>query len=151
MCGVKDRSKLVLMEDPASIERRFIQIRRNAKIQTAQRAINHVSMELDKLTDQVSAIEKSISNGAKVPEVQITTLIDMLMRQAVKLDDVAAEGDAVAQKHLQGKRVHRCVETLETLKISNGRAKVGGDVIVRTLWEKIDPSHPAMAPWEIFE
>ncbi|KAE8663609.1 Breast cancer susceptibility1, putative isoform 1 [Hibiscus syriacus] len=119
MCGVKNRSKLVLMEDPIRIERRFTQMKRNAKIQTAQRAINCVFMELDKLTDQinkqtqlifhnniiksprkmkksycfflshlkVSAIEKSVSNGAKVLEVQITTLIEMLMRQAIKLDD----------------------------------------------------------------
>lgn len=50
---------------------------------------------------KVSAIEKSISNGVKVPEVQITTLIEMLMRQAIKLDNIAAEGDASAQKSLQ--------------------------------------------------
>jgi len=50
---------------------------------------------------QVSAIEKSISNGVKVPEVQITTLIEMLMRQAIKLESISAEGDASAQKNLQ--------------------------------------------------
>ncbi|XP_022762204.1 BAG family molecular chaperone regulator 3-like [Durio zibethinus] len=147
MCGVKDRSKLIVMEDPASIERRFIEMRRNAKIQTAYRAINDVSMEIDKLVDQVSAIEKSISNGVKVPEVQITTLIEMLMRQAIKLDNIAAEGDAFAQKNLQGKRVQKCVETLDTLKVSNARVK---HVIVTTKWETFDPS-PAMAQWEIFD
>ncbi|XP_039058204.1 BAG family molecular chaperone regulator 1-like [Hibiscus syriacus] len=151
MCGVKDRSKLVLVEDPASVERRFIQRRRNAKIQTAHRAINHVSIELDKLADQVSAIEKSVSSGAKVPEVQITTLIEMLMRLAIKLEDVAAEGDAVAQKNLQGKKVQRCVESLETLKISSGRAKAGTSVIVTTQWEKFNPSPPTMALWEVFD
>lgn len=36
-----------------------------------------------------------------MPEVQITTLIEMLMRQAIRLDCLAAEGDALAQKHLQ--------------------------------------------------
>ncbi|XVF45986.1 hypothetical protein PTKIN_Ptkin02bG0251900 [Pterospermum kingtungense] len=147
MCGVKDRSKVILMEDPASIERRFIEMRRNAKIQSAHRAINDVSMELDKLADQASAIEKSISNGVKVPEVQITTLIEMLMRQAIKLDDIAAEGDALALKNLQGKRVQKCVETLDTLKISNARVK---PVIVTTKWETFDSS-PAMAQWEIFD
>ncbi|GMI87860.1 BCL-2-associated athanogene 3 [Hibiscus trionum] len=151
MSGVKDRSKLVLMEDPASIERRFNQMRRNAKIQSAHRAINSVSIELDKLTDQVSAIEKSVSNGIKVPEVQITTLIEMLMRQAIKLDDVAAEGDAVAPKNLQGKRVQRCVETLESLHVLNGRAKAAGDAVVATRRETFGPSPPAMALWEIFD
>lgn len=53
MCRVKDRSKVILMEDPASIERRFIEMRRNAKIQTAHRAISNVSMEVDRLVEQV--------------------------------------------------------------------------------------------------
>lgn len=56
MCGVKDRSKLVLIQDPSSIERRFIEMRRNAKIQNAYRAISDVSMEVDKLAEQVSKI-----------------------------------------------------------------------------------------------
>lgn len=52
---------------------------------------------------QVTAIEKSISAGKKVAEVQITTLTEMLMRQAVKLDTIPAEGDAIAQKNLEVK------------------------------------------------
>lgn len=101
VCGVKDKSKLVLIQDASSIERRFIQMRINAKIQTANRAINNVCLQLDQLEEQVSVIEKSISNGVKVPEVQIITLIEMLMRQAIKLESISAEGDASAQKILQ--------------------------------------------------
>lgn len=59
MCGVKDRSKVILMEDPSSIERRVIQMRRNAKIQSARRAISDVSMEVDKLAEQVIKLKKS--------------------------------------------------------------------------------------------
>ncbi|KAH9747950.1 ubiquitin-like domain-containing protein [Citrus sinensis] len=168
MCRVKDRSKVILTEDPASIERRFIEMRRNAKIQSAHRAISNVSMEVDKLVEQtgsmssfavesrlpccrrvglVSAIEKSISNGVKVPEVQITTLIEMLMRQAIKLDSISAEGDASAQKKLQGKRVQKCVETLDVLKIANVKVQ---PVVVTTKWETFDPP-PSTAHWEIFD
>ncbi|CAH2080491.1 unnamed protein product [Thlaspi arvense] len=101
ICGVKEGSKVILIEDPSSIVRRAIEMRRNAKIQTAHRRINDVSMEVDRLAEQVTTIEKSIGNGKKVAEVQITTLIEMLMRQAVKLDSISAEGDAFAQKNLQ--------------------------------------------------
>ncbi|XP_045804841.1 BAG family molecular chaperone regulator 3-like [Trifolium pratense] len=132
VCGVKDRSKLVLIQDASSIERRYIQMRINAKIKTANRSINNVSLELDQLTDQVSAIEKSISNGVKVPEVQIITLIEMLMRQAIKLESISAEGDAASQKILQGKRVQKSVETLDLLKTSNATIK---PVVVTTKWE----------------
>lgn len=145
-CGVKNRSKLILMEDPSSIERRYIEMRKNARIQTAYRAISDVSMEVDKLAEQVSAIEKSILNGVKVPEIQITTLIEMLMRQAIKLDNISAEGDVYAQKHLQGKRVQRCVETLDVLKISNPLIK---PVVVAAKWETFDPS-PTTSRWEFF-
>lgn len=48
----------------------------------------------------MAAVEKSISKGVKVCEVQITTLTEMLMRQAIKLDAIPAEGDASKQKFL---------------------------------------------------
>lgn len=51
--------------------------------------------------EQVAVMEESISNGIKVPEIQITTLIEMLMMQAIKLDNIVAEGDASTQKILQ--------------------------------------------------
>ncbi|KAL9366886.1 hypothetical protein Peur_038085 [Populus x canadensis] len=145
-CGVKDRSKLILMEDPSSIERKYIEMRKNARIQTAYRAISDVSMEVDKLAEQVSVIEKSILNGVKVPEIQITTLIEMLMRQAIKLDNISAEGDVYAKKHLQGKRVQRCVETLDVLKISNPLIK---PVVLAAKWETFDPP-PTTSQWEFF-
>ncbi|KAL5977412.1 hypothetical protein ACLOJK_021758 [Asimina triloba] len=105
MCGVKDRSKVVLVEDPSSREKRFLEMRRNAKIQSAYRAISDVSTEVDKLADQVSVIEKSVTNRNKVAEVQISTLIEMLMLQAIKLDGISAEGEASTQKNLQGPEV----------------------------------------------
>ena len=53
VCGVKDRSKLVLMEDPSSKEKKYIEMQRNAKIQSVHRAISNISFEVDKLADQV--------------------------------------------------------------------------------------------------
>ncbi|KAK7303079.1 hypothetical protein RJT34_13978 [Clitoria ternatea] len=147
VCGVKDRSKVVLIQDPSSIERRFIQMRINVKIQNAHRAINNVSVEVDQLVDQVSAIEKSTSDGVKVPEVQITTLIELLMRQAIKLESISAEGDASAQKTLQGKRVQKCVETLDQLKVCNARIK---PPVVTTKWETFDHP-PSSTKWELFD
>ncbi|KAF8408809.1 hypothetical protein HHK36_004878 [Tetracentron sinense] len=145
MSGVKDRSKVVLVEDPSSREKRLLEMRRNAKIQSNHRAISDVSMEVDKLADQVSVIEKSISNGTKVAEVQITTLIEMLMRQVIKLDSICTEGDASAQKNLQAKRVQKCVETLDVLKVSNAKVKA---VVVTTKWETFDPPS---TKWEFFD
>ncbi|KAK4491567.1 hypothetical protein RD792_002319 [Penstemon davidsonii] len=116
MCGVKDRAKVILIEDPESKARKMIEMRRNAKIQATHRLIDDVSMEVNRLEEQVCAIEKSVANGSKVADLQITTLIEMLMRQAVKLDSIPGDGDACAKKDLQGKRVQKCVEKLDVLK-----------------------------------
>ncbi|KAF9620384.1 hypothetical protein IFM89_011757 [Coptis chinensis] len=147
-CGVKNRSKIVLVEDPSSKEKRFIEMRRNAKIQSTHRAISDITLELDKLVEQVTSIEKSISSGKNVPEVQITILTEMLMRQAIKLDSISTEGEASSQKSLQGKRVQRSVETLDKLKKSNEKAK---PVVVVTAnkWETFDL--PSTTNWELFD
>ena len=52
-CGVKNKSKMALAEDPASLERRYIERQKNARIETANRAIGAVALEVDKLADQV--------------------------------------------------------------------------------------------------
>ncbi|KAJ8470386.1 hypothetical protein OPV22_024729 [Ensete ventricosum] len=145
-CGVKNRSKIVLVEDSTSLERRYTEIRKNARMQSAHRAVSTISLEVDKLADQVTTIEKSIKNGNKVTEVQITTLIELLMRQAVRLDSISAEGDASSQRNLQAKRVQKCVETLDVLKVSSSKLK---PVVVTTNWETFDP--PTTTQWEYFE
>ncbi|KAK4421056.1 BAG family molecular chaperone regulator 2 [Sesamum alatum] len=151
-CGVKDRSKVTLIDDPESRERRLIEMRRNVKIQAIHRLIDDVSTEVDRLAEQVCIIEKSIANGNKVAELQITTLIEMLMRQAVKLDSIPTEGDACAKKDSEGKRVQKCVETLDVLKESNGKERVE-PVVVTTKWETFDfeSSPPAVTQWELFD
>ncbi|CAN6240935.1 unnamed protein product, partial [Urochloa humidicola] len=145
-CGVKNKSKMVLAEDPASLERRYIERQKNAKIESANRAIGAIALEVDKLADQVTSIEKSISRGNKVAEVQITTLIELLMRHAVKLESIPAVGDSSSQKNIQAKRVQKCVETLDVLKVSNARLQA---VVVTTKWETFDA--PATAQWELFD
>lgn len=58
-CGVKNKSKIVLMESPSSREKRYIEMRKNAKIQSTNIAIKDVSMEVNKLAEQVGKQHKS--------------------------------------------------------------------------------------------
>ncbi|CAM0902865.1 unnamed protein product [Alopecurus aequalis] len=149
-CGVKNKSKLVVSEDPASLERRYIERQRTARIQTANRAIGAIALEVDRLADQVTSIEKSISGGSKVAEVQITTLIELLMRHAVKLESIPADGDSSSQKNIQAKRVQKCVEALDVLKVSNARLHQKTAVVVTTKWETFDNA-PITTQWERFD
>ncbi|KAK1321895.1 BAG family molecular chaperone regulator 1 [Acorus calamus] len=117
--GVKDRSKIVLVEDPTAQAKRVIEMRRNAKMERASKSISEVSLEVDKLAGQVKSLESLILKGTKVAEKEVLNLIELLMTQLIKLDGIIADGDAKQQRRLQVKRVQKYVETLDVLKIRN--------------------------------
>ncbi|BAT89644.1 hypothetical protein VIGAN_06065200 [Vigna angularis var. angularis] len=45
MFGVKDKSKIVLVEDPISQEKRLLERRKNAKMEKAAKSISEISLE----------------------------------------------------------------------------------------------------------
>ncbi|KAJ1402514.1 Ubiquitin-like domain superfamily [Sesbania bispinosa] len=124
--GVKDKSKLVLMEDPISQEKRYLEMRKNAKMERAAKSISQISLEVDRLAGQVSALESIISKGGKVAETDVLSLIELLMNQLLKLDGIMADGDVKLQRKMQVKRVQKYVETLDMLKIKNSMASTNG-------------------------
>jgi len=118
--GVKDRSKLVLLEDPISQEKRYLEMRRNAKMEKASKSISEISLDIDRFAGQVSALESVISKGGKVAEKDVVNLIEMLMNQLLKLDAiVTTDGDVKLQRKMQVRRVQKYVETLDVMKIKN--------------------------------
>ncbi|KAA8533772.1 hypothetical protein F0562_031289 [Nyssa sinensis] len=117
IAGVKDRSKIVLVEDPISQEKRHLEMRRNAKMEKASKSISEISLEVDRLAGQVSALESVISRGGKVAEKDVLNLIELLMNQLLKLDGIIGDGDVKLQRKMQVKRVQKYVETLDMLKI----------------------------------
>lgn len=129
IAGVKDKSKMVLIEDPLSLEKRYIEMKKNAKMEKAAKTISDISFEVDRLAGQVSAFESIISKGAKVVEKDLVKLIELLMNQLLKLDGIVAEGDVKLQRKMQVKRVQKYVETLDVLKMKNSAPSSNGDHI----------------------
>lgn len=154
--GVKDRSKLVVVEDPAAQARRMLEMRRSAKLEKDVKSIFQISLEVDKLVTQVAALEGVISKGGKVADNEVLRLTELLMNELVKLDGVIADGDVKLQRRIQVKRVQKFVETLDLLKLKNARLKAAvppqqskqnkqspsfsqpESVIVTTKWETFD-------------
>lgn len=99
--GVKDRSKMVVMEDPISQEKRILEMRKNAKMEKAAKSISDISFEVDRLAGQVSAIGSVISKGGKVAEKTLLNVIELLMNQLIKLDGISVDGDVKLQRKLQ--------------------------------------------------
>ena len=126
MAGVKDRSKLVLVEDPISQEKRLLEMRKNAKMEKASKSISEISLEVDRLAGQVSALESVINKGGKVAEKQVFNVIEMLMNQLLKLDGIMGDGDVKLQRKMQVMRVQKYVETLDMLKIKNSMPSSNG-------------------------
>lgn len=117
--GVKDKSKIVLVEDPIGQEKRLLEMRKNAKLEKASKSISDISLAVDRLAGQVSAYESIISKGGKVGDKQLVTLIELLMNQLVKLDGIFADGDVKLKRRMQVTRVQKLVETLDMLKEKN--------------------------------
>ncbi|CAN4127512.1 unnamed protein product [Withania somnifera] len=119
VAGLKDGSKLVLIEDEISKEKRYLESRRNAKMENASKEITSIRLEIDKLSKQVANVEMDIYGGKKVTETLLLSLIELLMTQLIKLDGITADGDLKLQRRMQVKRVQKYIETLDMLKIRN--------------------------------
>ncbi|KAE8709703.1 BAG family molecular chaperone regulator 3 [Hibiscus syriacus] len=126
MAGVKDKSKLVLIEDPISQEKRILETRKNAKMEKASKSISEISLEVDRLASQVSTLETIIYKGGKVAEKYVISLIEQLMNQLLKLDGIMADGDVKLQRKMQVRRVQKYVETLDMLKIKTAMPNTNG-------------------------
>ncbi|KAG8374855.1 hypothetical protein BUALT_Bualt10G0039000 [Buddleja alternifolia] len=119
ICGVKNGSKIVLVEDELSRERKCLESRKNAIMEKSSKEIAAIRFEVDKLAKQVASTELEINAGKKVVETVLLNLVELLMTQLIKLDGIAADGDVKLQRRMQVKRVQKYIETLDMLKIKN--------------------------------
>ncbi|KAJ6843195.1 putative BAG family molecular chaperone regulator 1 [Iris pallida] len=125
-CGVKDRSKLLVVEDEVARAKRCLDARRAVQAEKAAKSIAQIGRQVDKLASKVSAVEAIVSKGKKVAENDVLNLIEMLMNELLKLDSItAADEDAKLQRRMQVERVQKYVESLDMVKIKNESASNG--------------------------
>ncbi|KAG9156720.1 hypothetical protein Leryth_027463 [Lithospermum erythrorhizon] len=125
--GVKKGSKLVLIEDEISKERRSIESRKNSRMEQASKDIAAIRSEVDTFAKQVARVEMDINGGKKVLETAILKLTEHLMNQLIKLDAISADGDIKLQRKMQVTRVQKYIETLDMLKIKNSMMGINKD------------------------
>ncbi|OVA02752.1 Ubiquitin domain [Macleaya cordata] len=141
MVGVKDMSKLVLLEDPASKEKKLQQLKMDDQISKACEAVVKVRSEVDNLAEKVSELETAVVSGNKVADKEFIVLTEFLMVQLLKLDGIEAEGEAKVQRRIEVRRVQSLVETLDILKARNSNPFSNGGnnaVSVTTKWETFE-------------
>ncbi|KAJ1437601.1 Ubiquitin-like domain superfamily [Sesbania bispinosa] len=142
MVGVKDMSKVILLEDPASKERKLKEMQKSEDVLKACEEVSNVRTEVDKLYQKVVALETTVSGGTKVEDKEFVILTELLMVQLLKLDSIAADGEAKVQRRIEVRRVQSYVETIDNLKARNStsfsNAANNNAVSVMTKWEAFD-------------
>ncbi|XP_047155506.1 BAG family molecular chaperone regulator 4-like [Vigna umbellata] len=140
MVGLKDMSKVVLLEDPASKEKKLEEMQKSEDILKAWEAISTVRTEVDKLHKKVVALETTVFGGTKIQDKEFSILTELLMLQLLKLDSIAADGEAKVQRRFEVRRVQRYVDTVDNLKARNcGAFSNGGNMnAVPVIWEAFE-------------
>nr|GMC88448.1 BAG family molecular chaperone regulator 4-like [Ipomoea batatas] len=148
VAGVKDNSKLLLMEDTTSTEKTPEEVKENSVISIGGEAVAEVRAEVDKLSEQVDALQAVIDSGTKVDDKDIIYLTEMLMRQLLKLDGIEAEGDGKVQRKMEVRRVQSLVDKMDVLKGKNSNpfSDSSNSVSVQTQWETFESGVGSLNP-----
>ncbi|MCD7468979.1 hypothetical protein HAX54_007548 [Datura stramonium] len=137
IAGVKDMSKVILMEDPASKEMKKMQ---GASVSCE--AIARVRVEVDKLSYRVVALEKAVQRGTKVEDREFVVLTELLMIQLLTLDSIEADGEARTQRRKEVHRIQSFVDMLDKSKARNSNIVSNcnsTNAMVTTKWETFEP------------
>ena len=119
--GVKDKSKILLLDAAASKESKLEEVRKHNEMLKAFEAVAVVRSEVDKLCERVSALEVAVDGGTKVSDKEFLVPTELLMRQLLKLDAIKAEGEARLQRKAEVLRVQKVVDALDSLKERNSK------------------------------
>ncbi|WRX24641.1 Ubiquitin-like domain - like 10 [Theobroma cacao] len=161
VAGVKDKSKVLLLENPArkekkveemssskekaeestsSEENEVEEMRESEEMSKAFAAVAGVRKEVDKLSERVAALEVAVNSGTKVANEEFDVSAELLMRELLKLDGIEAEGEAKLQRKAEVRRVQNFHETLDNLKARNSNpfSNSSNAVSVTTNWETFD-------------
>lgn len=120
IAGVKDMTKVILVEDPASKEKKLEEMKSNQAVKQACQAVAQVRVRVDKLIKQISVLDEFVSSGSKVADHDFNVLAELLMRQLLELDKIHAEGEAKVQRRIEVRRVQGFAEHLDNLKVRYG-------------------------------
>nr|XP_033508745.1 BAG family molecular chaperone regulator 4 isoform X2 [Nicotiana tomentosiformis] len=166
LAGVKDNSKVLVMEEKTVEDKNPEEVKLTTEISRGAEAVYEVRKEVDKLSEQVSAVQTVVFGGSNVEDKDIICLTEMLMRQLLKLDGIDAEGEGKVQRKMEVRRVQSLVETMDAVKARNANpfSNNSNAVSVTTQWETFEsgvgslnapPPRPSSTvvteDWEQFE
>ncbi|MED6157499.1 hypothetical protein PIB30_023697 [Stylosanthes scabra] len=143
MEGVKDMSKVILLEDPASREKKLQEMQKTEQdiiiISNAIESVSNVRAQVDKLHQKVVDLERTVCGGTKVEDKEFVMLTELLMVQLLELDSIAADGEAKVQRRIEVQRVQSYVDKVDIIKARNSAPLNNNNVVsVTTKWEPFE-------------
>lgn len=137
LAGIKDNSKVVVLEDLASKEKNLEQSQEIEEVSKASKAVAGVRAEVDKLSKRVAELEVFVHDGTELEEKKFMEPTELLMRQLLKLDGIEAQGEARVQRKAEVHRVQGLVDKLDSLKARNVNpfSNRSNAVSITTSWE----------------
>ncbi|EPS70683.1 hypothetical protein M569_04079, partial [Genlisea aurea] len=127
--GIKNRSKVVLMGVLSSTGESPEEAKTSLRSKGTE-AVSLVTEEVDKLSEQVSALECVVNGDTKLDDKDFIYLTEMLMRQLLKLDGIESEGEGRVQRKLQVSRVQGLIDKMDSIRSKNSNPV--SDVQVQT-------------------
>ncbi|KAL6987873.1 hypothetical protein U1Q18_013619 [Sarracenia purpurea var. burkii] len=85
-------------------------------------AIAEVRAEVHKLEERVAALATLVDDGTTIEEKEFTALVELLMRQVLKLDGIEADGLDKVQRKIEVRRVQKLVDTVDSLRGRNSNS-----------------------------
>ncbi|KAL2509843.1 BAG family molecular chaperone regulator 4 [Forsythia ovata] len=140
LAGVKDMSKVLLVEDKTCTKERPVEVAQTSVVSRGGAAVAEIRKEVDNLSEQVAALQAVVDGGTKIDDKDIVYVTEMLMRQLLKLDSIEAEGEGKVQRKMEVRRVQSFVETMDILKSKNSNPfnNTEQTVSVSTEWETFE-------------
>lgn len=123
---VKDGSKIVLVEDIVSREKRCLELLRIANAQKSLKSLAEINLQVEKLAAQVTDLEATASTVGKAVEKEVENLTELLMMKLIKLDGIVADGDLKLQRRVLVRRVQKYIEILDMLKYQSSKSSSNG-------------------------
>ncbi|XP_047322827.1 BAG family molecular chaperone regulator 4-like [Impatiens glandulifera] len=124
-----------------------------SELSRASVAIAEVRSEVDKLAEQVAALEEVINCDNKVEDKQFMVLTEFLMRQLLKLDSIEAEGEEKLQRKTEVRRIQNLEDKLDSLKERNRKSSFShssdtnsNTFSITTNWETFDSGMGSLVP-----
>ncbi|KAG5152829.1 hypothetical protein JHK84_029301 [Glycine max] len=137
--GVKDKSKLMFVEDSISQEKRYLEMRMNAKMERTTKYISEISLEVDRLAGQNSMASTNEDYAPRKPQHKHSN--------RKRLAPIQEQPQSVSNGH------HKLAPNQEQQQHKSLRHSTS-KVVVTTKWETFDlyhhyfrtlPPHPHLA------